>query len=84
MPRKTRTDYFPEIAVVIRYSTKRTHGFIECSIAFFNERFKKFQRLMRGVKFNEIYVFNRETNIVYKYFDDLSDVPDYYLKEICK
>lgn len=70
----------PECVLYIRYETKHTSGKMTMSIAFFLEMYKKIIRLLKRVKMVSIFLKNENTQIVYKYYEDLESVYEDALK----
>ena len=61
----------PEMVVHIKYTTEYSTGEIICSLAFYMETSSKWNKLLKGVTINDIYISNDETGVVLIHLNDL-------------
>ena len=61
----------PEEVIHIDYNTEHATGYMEMSCEFLIEKINKLNKVFKGVTIHDIYIVNKETNVVYIHLQDL-------------
>ena len=69
--REIIANYNPQEVIHIDYNTAHSTGYMEMSCAFLLEKIKVLNKVFKGVNIHDIYIINKETNVVYMHLEDL-------------
>ena len=61
----------PSEIIHIDYNTEHASGYMEMSCEFLIEKYNKLLKVFKGVNIHDIYIINKETNVVYIHLQDL-------------